>query len=124
MWLARPAAPGAGMPLAVKDLLDTAGLTTTYGSALFADHVPAASAEAVQRLEAAGYAVAGKTNLHEFAYGISSQNPHYGTVPNPAAPGRLAGGSSGGSAAGIAGGGGERAVAAHPGREVRDPRAW
>ena len=87
----------------MKDLLDTAGLATTYGSALFADHVPAASAESVLLLEAAGYAVAGKTNLHEFAYGISSQNPHYGTVPNPIAPGtpggrlerRLGGGDRG-----------------------------
>jgi len=124
IWLARPAAPGAGMPLAVKDLLDTAGLTTTYGSALFADHVPAASAEAVQRLEAAGYAVAGKTNLHEFAYGISSQNPHYGTVPNPAAPGRLAGGSSGGSAAAIAAGGVELALGTDSAGSIRIPAAW
>jgi len=112
------------MPLAVKDLLDTAGLMTTYGSALFADHVPAASAEAVQRLEAAGYAVAGKTNLHEFAYGISSQNPHYGTVPNPAAPGRLAGGSSGGSAAAIAAGGVELALGSDSAGSIRIPAAW
>ena len=102
IWLARPDEVGAGEPVAVKDLLDTAGLTTTYGSALFADHVPAVSAEVVRLLEPAGFAVAGKTNLHEFAYGISSQNAHFGTVPNPAAPGRLAGGSSGGSAAAIA----------------------
>ena len=61
IWLARPDVEGAGEPVAVKDLLDTAGLTTTYGSALFADHVPAASAESVLLLEAAGYAVAGKT---------------------------------------------------------------
>src|SRR5947209_9665299 len=104
IWLARPEEVGAGPPVAVKDLLDTAGLTTTYGSALFVDHVPAESAAAVRRLEAAGYTVAGKTNLHEFAYGISSQNPHFGTVPNPAFPGRLAGGSSGGSAAAVAAG--------------------
>jgi len=83
IWLARPDEAGAGEPVAVKDLLDTAGLTTTYGSALFAEHVPVVSAAAVELLEAGGYAVAGKTNLHEFAYGISSQNPHYGTVPNP-----------------------------------------
>ena len=89
IWLARPEQPDAGEPVAVKDLLDTAGLTTTYGSALFADHVPAVSADSVRLLEEAGYAVAGKTNLHEFAYGISSQNAHYGTVPNPVAPGRL-----------------------------------
>jgi aspartyl-tRNA(Asn)/glutamyl-tRNA(Gln) amidotransferase subunit A len=110
--------------VAVKDLLDTAGLTTTYGSALFADHVPAVSAEVVQRLESAGYAVAGKTNLHEFAYGISSQNPHYGTVPNPASPGRLAGGSSGGSAAAIAAGDVELALGSDSAGSIRIPAAW
>jgi aspartyl-tRNA(Asn)/glutamyl-tRNA(Gln) amidotransferase subunit A len=124
IWLARPDEPRAGLPVAVKDLLDTAGLTTTYGSALFADHVPAASAEAVRRLEVAGYAVAGKTNLHEFAYGISSQNPHYGTVPNPAAPGRLAGGSSGGSAAAIAAGDVELALGSDSAGSIRIPAAW
>jgi aspartyl-tRNA(Asn)/glutamyl-tRNA(Gln) amidotransferase subunit A len=124
IWLARPDQPGAGVPVAIKDLLDTVGLTTTYGSALFADHVPAASAEAVRRLEVAGYAVAGKTNLHEFAYGISSQNPHYGTVPNPAAPGRLAGGSSGGSAAAIAAGDVELALGSDSAGSIRIPAAW
>ena len=124
VWLARPDEPGAGEPVAVKDLLDTAGLVTTYGSALFADHVPALSAESVLLLEAAGYAVAGKTNLHEFAYGISSQNPHYGTVPNPAAPGRLAGGSSGGSAAAIAAGEVELALGTDSAGSVRIPAAW
>lgn len=124
IWLARPDASGAGEPVAVKDLLDTAGLTTTYGSALFTDHVPAVSAEAVQRLEAAGYAVAGKTNLHEFAYGISSQNPHYGTVPNPVAPRRLAGGSSGGSAAAIAAGDVDLALGSDSAGSIRIPAAW
>jgi aspartyl-tRNA(Asn)/glutamyl-tRNA(Gln) amidotransferase subunit A len=124
IWLARPDEPGVGAPVAVKDLLDTAGLTTTYGSALFADHVPAASAEAVWRVEAAGYSVAGKTNLHEFAYGISSQNPHYGTVPNPVAPGRLAGGSSGGSAAAIAAGDVELALGSDSAGSIRIPAAW
>ncbi len=124
IWLARPDPPRTGTPVAVKDLLDTAGLTTTYGSALFADHVPAESAEAVRRLEAAGFAVAGKTNLHEFAYGISSQNPHYGAVPNPAAPGRLAGGSSGGSAAAIAAGDVELALGSDSAGSIRIPAAW
>jgi aspartyl-tRNA(Asn)/glutamyl-tRNA(Gln) amidotransferase subunit A len=124
IWLARPDEPGEGAPVAVKDLLDTAGLTTTYGSALFADHVPVVSAEAVLRIEAAGYAVAGKTNLHEFAYGISSQNPHYGTVPNPRAPGRLAGGSSGGSAAAIAAGDVELALGSDSAGSIRIPAAW
>jgi aspartyl-tRNA(Asn)/glutamyl-tRNA(Gln) amidotransferase subunit A len=124
IWLARPEHAGAGEPIAVKDLLDTAGLATTYGSALFVDHVPVVSADAVQLLEAAGYGVAGKTNLHEFAYGISSQNPHYGTVPNPAAPGRLAGGSSGGSAAAIAAGDVELALGTDSAGSIRIPAAW
>jgi len=124
IWLARPDEAGAGEPVAVKDLLDTAGLTTTYGSALFADHVPAVSADAVQLLEEAGFAMAGKTNLHEFAYGISSQNDHYGTVPNPVAPGRLAGGSSGGSAAAIAAGDVELALGSDSAGSIRIPAAW
>ena len=124
IWLARPDETGAGEPVAVKDLLDTAGLATTYGSALFADHVPAVSADAVQLLEAAGFAMAGKTNLHEFAYGISSQNDHYGTVPNPVAPGRLAGGSSGGSAAAIAAGDVELALGSDSAGSIRIPAAW
>jgi aspartyl-tRNA(Asn)/glutamyl-tRNA(Gln) amidotransferase subunit A len=124
IWLARPEGPSAGRPVAVNDLLDTAGLTTTYGSAIFADHVPTRSAESVLRLEAAGYAVAGKTNLHEFAYGISSQNAHFGTVPNPSYPGRLAGGSSGGSAAAIAAGEVEVALGTDSGGSIRIPAAW
>jgi aspartyl-tRNA(Asn)/glutamyl-tRNA(Gln) amidotransferase subunit A len=91
-----------GVPLAAKDLFDTAGLRTTYGSAIFREHVPDESAEAVVRLERAGYALVGKTNLHEFAYGITSENPHYGHVANPLDPGRTPGGSSGGSAAALA----------------------
>jgi aspartyl-tRNA(Asn)/glutamyl-tRNA(Gln) amidotransferase subunit A len=124
IWLARPERVGAGEPVAVKDLLDTAGLTTTYGSALFADHVPAESAEAVRLLEACSFSVAGKTNLHEFAYGISSQNAHFGTVPNPIAPGRLAGGSSGGSAAAIAAADVELALGTDSAGSIRIPAAW
>jgi aspartyl-tRNA(Asn)/glutamyl-tRNA(Gln) amidotransferase subunit A len=124
IWLARPDDPPEGVPVAVKDLFDTAGLVTTYGSAIFAEHVPPRTAEAVSRLEAAGYAVAGKTNLHEFAYGISSQNPHFGTVPNPRLPGRLAGGSSGGSAAAVAAGDVELALGSDSGGSIRIPAAW
>ena len=112
------------MPVAIKDLLDTAGLVTTYGSILFAEHVPTRSAESVTRLEAAGYGVAGKTNLHEFAYGISSQNEHFGTVPNPRYPGHLAGGSSGGSAAAIAAGDVALALGTDSGGSIRIPAAW
>jgi aspartyl-tRNA(Asn)/glutamyl-tRNA(Gln) amidotransferase subunit A len=124
IWLARPDETGPGEPVAVKDLLDTAGLATTYGSALFVDHVPDVSADSVRLLEEGGYAVAGKTNLHEFAYGISSQNAHYGTVPNPIAPGRLAGGSSGGSAAAIAARDVELALGTDSAGSIRIPAAW
>jgi aspartyl-tRNA(Asn)/glutamyl-tRNA(Gln) amidotransferase subunit A len=124
IWLARPEEPRPGIPVAVKDLLDTAGLVTTYGSSIFADHVPVDTAESVQRLEAAGYAIAGKTNLHEFAYGITSQNAHYGTVPNPRHPGRVAGGSSGGSAAAVAAGEVELALGTDSGGSIRIPASW
>ena len=123
IFLARPEAPRAGIPLAVKDLFDTAGLTTTYGSAIFAEHVPTETAEAVRRLEAAGYANVGKTNLHEFAYGTTSENPHFGTVPNPIAPGRVAGGSSGGSAAALAAGLADAALGSDTGGSIRIPAA-
>jgi aspartyl-tRNA(Asn)/glutamyl-tRNA(Gln) amidotransferase subunit A len=109
--------------LAVKDLFDTAGLTTTYGSAIFRDHVPDRSAEAVRRLEEAGWANVGKTNLHEFAWGITSENPHFGDVPNPIAPDRIAGGSSGGSAAALATGLAEGALGTDSGGSIRIPAA-
>ena len=96
---------------------------TTYGSAVFAEHVPTTTAEAVQRAEAAGYANVGKTNLHEFAYGTTSENPHYGTVPNPIAPGRIAGGSSGGSAAALVAGLADAAIGTDSGGSIRIPAA-
>jgi aspartyl-tRNA(Asn)/glutamyl-tRNA(Gln) amidotransferase subunit A len=123
IFLARPRAPADGIPLAVKDLLDTAGLTTTYGSAVFAEHVPSRSAQAVVRLEEAGYANVGKTNLHEFAYGTTSENSHFGTVPNPLRPGRIAGGSSGGSAAALAAGLADAALGTDSGGSIRIPSA-
>jgi aspartyl-tRNA(Asn)/glutamyl-tRNA(Gln) amidotransferase subunit A len=107
----------------VKDLFDTAGVPTTYGSAVFGEHVPDVTAEAVRRCEAAGYANAGKTNLHEFAYGVTSQNPHYGVVPNPAAPGRTSGGSSGGTAAAVAAGIVEVGLGTDSGGSIRIPAA-
>ncbi len=109
--------------MAVKDLFDSAGLTTTYGSVIFAEHVPDRSADAVVRLEAAGYTNVGKTNLHEFAYGITSENPHFGWVPNPVAPGRIAGGSSGGSAAALAAGLADAALGSDSGGSIRIPAA-
>jgi aspartyl-tRNA(Asn)/glutamyl-tRNA(Gln) amidotransferase subunit A len=96
---------------------------TTYGSAVFAEHMPKESAEAVRLLEAAGYADVGKTNLHEFAYGVTSQNLHYGTVPNPAAPGRTSGGSSGGSAAALVLGLADAALGTDTGGSIRIPAA-
>jgi aspartyl-tRNA(Asn)/glutamyl-tRNA(Gln) amidotransferase subunit A len=109
--------------LAVKDLFDTAGVRTTYGSPIFADHVPETTAKAVTRLEAAGYVTAGKANLHEFAWGITSENATFGTVPNPIAPGRIAGGSSGGCAAALAAGLVEYALGTDSGGSVRIPAA-
>jgi aspartyl-tRNA(Asn)/glutamyl-tRNA(Gln) amidotransferase subunit A len=114
---------GQGITLAVKDLFDTAGLTTTYGSAIFAEHVPDRDAEAVRLLQEAGYANVGKTNLHEFAYGVTSENPHFGWVPNPIAPGRMAGGSSGGSAAALAAGLVDAALGSDSGGSIRIPAA-
>jgi aspartyl-tRNA(Asn)/glutamyl-tRNA(Gln) amidotransferase subunit A len=98
------AGPLQGKRLLVKDLIDTAGVRTTYGSRVYAKHVPERSASAVERLVAAGAVVTGKANLHEFAWGVTSQNPWYGTVQNPRLPGRTAGGSSGGNAAALAAG--------------------
>ena len=115
--------PGAGVTLGVKDLFDTAGLTTTYGSAIFGEHLPEQTAEAVARLEAGGYATAGKTNLHEFAYGITSDNPHYGAVLNPVDASRIPGGSSGGSAAAVAAGLCEAALGTDSAGSIRIPAA-
>ena len=123
-WLARPdTLPEPGRRLAVKDLFDTAGLVTTYGSPIFAEHVPAETAPAVDLLVAAGWEIDGKTNLHEFAYGTTSQNPHFGTVPNPLMPGRIAGGSSGGNAAALAAGEAELALGSDSGGSIRIPAA-
>jgi aspartyl-tRNA(Asn)/glutamyl-tRNA(Gln) amidotransferase subunit A len=113
--------PPPGTRLAVKDLFDTAGLRTTYGSAIFADHLPARTADSVLLLEAAGYANVGKANLHEFAYGVTSENPHYGSVPNPLAEGRSAGGSSGGSAAALAAGLADAALGSDSAGSIRIP---
>jgi aspartyl-tRNA(Asn)/glutamyl-tRNA(Gln) amidotransferase subunit A len=112
-----------GIPLAVKDLFDTAGLVTTYGSPLFAEHVPTETAPAVRALEQAGYGVVGKTNLHELAYGVTSENPHFGTVPNPGYPGRVAGGSSGGNAAALVLEAADVALGSDSGGSIRIPAA-
>jgi aspartyl-tRNA(Asn)/glutamyl-tRNA(Gln) amidotransferase subunit A len=85
--------------------------------------VPSENAEAVRRLEAAGYANVGKTNLHEFAYGTTSENEHFGTVPNPLRAGRVAGGSSGGSAAALAARLADVALGSDSGGSIRIPAA-
>lgn len=93
--------PLHGIPIALKDLIDTAGVRTTSASALHATRVPGEDAEVVLRLRTAGAVFVGKNNLHEFAYGGSSLISHFGDVHNPWNPARITGGSSGGSAAAI-----------------------
>src|SRR5262245_21205254 len=92
----------AGVPLLVKDLIDTAGIRTTYASSIYRDHVPERTAPAVAALEAEGAIVVAKANADEFAWGVCGQNVHYGDTVNPIAPGRVAGGSSSGNAAALA----------------------
>src|SRR5262245_36574576 len=94
--------PLHGIPIALKDNIDTAGIRTTAASAVFDDRVPAADAEVARRLAAAGAVLIGKTNLHEFAMGGTSATSYYGPVRNPWALERNSGGSSGGSAAAVA----------------------
>ena len=94
--------PLAGVPLLVKDVIDTAGIRTTVGSRVYADRVPSSSAPAVITLEAAGAIVIAKTNCDEFAWGVTGQNPFYGDARNPRQPGRITGGSSSGNAAALA----------------------
>ena len=120
-----PAKPGPlqGKRLLVKDLIDTAGIRTTYGSRVYAEHVPERTAPAVQRLVDAGAVIVGKANLHEFAWGVTSQNPWYGTVENPAQPGRTAGGSSGGNAAALAAGLCDLGLGTDTGCSIRLPSA-
>lgn len=94
--------PLHGIPIAHKDLIFTKDVRTTSGSKLFRDHVPTANAPIVEKLAAAGAVMVGKTGLHELAYGITSDNPHFGTIRNPRDPSRTPGGSSGGSGAAVA----------------------
>lgn len=96
------AIPLLGVPVAVKDNYDTAGVRTTYGSSMFADHMPGETAECVRRLEAAGAIVVGKASLDEFAWGITGENPHFGPCRNPWDAARIPGGSSSGSATAVA----------------------
>ncbi len=96
--------PLHGIPIALKDLYETASIRTTAGSKVLADYVPLADAAAVQKLSAAGAVLLGKLNMHEIALGVTNENPHYGDCHNPWALERMTGGSSGGSAAALAAG--------------------
>jgi len=96
--------PLHGIPLAIKDLVETAGFKTTAASAVLKDFVPAQDAPIVQRLKAAGAVLLGKLNLHEFAYGGSGMIGHFGVVKNPWNTAHITGGSSSGSAAAVAAG--------------------
>jgi aspartyl-tRNA(Asn)/glutamyl-tRNA(Gln) amidotransferase subunit A len=115
--------PLAGTTLVVKDLIDTSGIRTTYGSRIYADHVPRETASAVQRLVAAGAVLVGKASLPEFAWSVTGQNPWYGTVRNPRHTGRTTGGSSSGNAAALAAGLCDLALGTDTGCSIRLPSA-
>jgi aspartyl-tRNA(Asn)/glutamyl-tRNA(Gln) amidotransferase subunit A len=110
-----------GVPVSVKDLYDTKGTRTTAGAKVFASRVPAEDATAVKKLREAGAVIVGKTNLHEFAYGVTNINPHYGTARNPWSPDRITGGSSGGSAGAVALGLGVGSLGSDTGGSIRIP---
>ena len=114
----------AGVPFGVKDLFDTEGVRTTYGSPMFAAHVPGADAEAVRRARREGAVLVGKTQTHEFAWGISSVNTLLGTSRNPWATDRISGGSSGGSAVALASHQIPLALGSDTGGSIRVPSAF
>jgi aspartyl-tRNA(Asn)/glutamyl-tRNA(Gln) amidotransferase subunit A len=115
--------PLHGIPLALKDLIDTAGILTTAASLLFKNRIPAEDAEVVRRLKAAGAVLLGKQNLHEFAYGGSSMISAYGEVRNAWNLEHIAGGSSGGSATAVAAGLGFGAIGTDTAGSIREPSA-
>jgi aspartyl-tRNA(Asn)/glutamyl-tRNA(Gln) amidotransferase subunit A len=112
---------GEGVRVGVKDLIDVRGIVTTAGSPLMPDVPAERDAPVVERLRAAGCVVVGKTSLHEWAYGPTSDNPHFGPVRNPYDPGRVSGGSSGGSAVAVAVGACEWAIGTDTGGSIRIP---
>jgi len=116
--------PLHGIPLALKDLFDTAGVKTTAASAVFADRVPSQDAEVVRRLRQAGAVLLGKLNMHEFAYGDTSAVSHYGPVRNPWDRTRVSGGSSGGSGAAVAARLCYGALGSDTGGSIREPSAF
>ena len=115
--------PLHGIPIGLKDLIDTAGIRTTAGSAVFKDRVPTQDAEVVKKLKAACAVLVGKHNLHEFAYGGSSLISYFGPPRNPVNPEFISGGSSGGSAAAVASGMCYGAIGTDTAGSVREPAA-
>jgi len=115
--------PLHGVPLGLKDLIDTAGIATTAASELYKHRIPIQCAEVVRKLEQAGAVVLGKHNLHEFAYGGSSMISCFGEVRNPWKPAHISGGSSGGSAAAVAAGLGYAAIGTDTAGSIREPAA-
>ncbi|MDH4064616.1 MAG: amidase [Acidobacteriota bacterium] len=113
-----------GVPLAHKDLFDTAGVRTTGGSKLYADRIPSRDAEVVARLHAAGAVTLGKTNTHELGGGVTTINPFYGTTRNPRDRARVPGGSSGGSATAVAAELAAAATGSDTGGSIRIPAAF
>ena len=121
---AAPEGPLQGLPMAVKDLADTRGIPTTYGSPLFDTHVPTADSPMVARLRAAGAVIIGKTNTPEWGLGSHSFNPVYGTTLTPYDPSKSAGGSSGGAAAALATGMLALADGSDMMGSLRNPAGW
>jgi aspartyl-tRNA(Asn)/glutamyl-tRNA(Gln) amidotransferase subunit A len=110
-----------GIPVALKDLFDTAGILTTAGSKFFAENIPQEDAFVVEKLKQAGAIIMGKTNTHEIALGVTGNNPHYGTARNPWDPTRIPGGSSAGSAIAVATGMALGALGTDTGGSIRIP---
>src|SRR5438128_9602867 len=119
-----PLGPLHGVPLSVKDVLPTRGLTTTGGSRLFADFLPEEDALAVGRLKAAGTVLLGKTNTSEFGHKAFTESPLFGVTRNPWDPTLTPGGSSGGGAAAVASGVGPIAVGTDAGGSIRIPASF
>jgi len=116
--------PLHGIPYALKDVFATRGVRTTCGSKLFFDFIPDYDSAVYERLREAGAVLMGKTGLHELAYGITNNNPHFGPVRNPRDPERIPGGSSGGSGAAVAGGMVFFAMGTDTGGSIRIPAAY
>ena len=112
-----------GIPIGVKDLCNTKNVRTTIGSKIMSDFVPTEDATVVKRLKSAGAIIIGKLQMHEFAIGVTSENPHYGPAHNPWSTDRITGGSSGGSASSVASGQCMGAIGTDTGGSVRLPAA-